>query len=313
VTIITPSFNQGEFIEETIRSVLLQNYPNLQYIIIDGGSTDNTTEKLKQYSPWIDHWVSEPDRGQSHAIIKGLAQSNGNWVNWLNSDDFLLPRALHSLAEATSDIRAPLLVGGRLQALFSDGSTECLPSLNLHRSLAELLVNHHMAQPAMFYRRDAFPSVSEELHLAMDFEMWTQFLCKHSAERVIEIDTPVAVFRHHPNAKTTQQAVGFEAEERAVLRNLVACLGGSKSFQTALSQTSRSKNFDTRNAPELSELAPSLIHRYLWGDLRQSTYRHGWKKSRDLRDACAEWDLLGTYLIAAKAWFKRLLHRPLDT
>src|ERR1700738_1526878 len=86
ITIVTPSFNQGQFIEETIRSVLLQGYPNLEYIIIDGGSTDNTVEIIKKYEPWIACWVSEKDRGQSDALNKGFARATGQILAWLCSD-----------------------------------------------------------------------------------------------------------------------------------------------------------------------------------------------------------------------------------
>src|SRR5438552_11628422 len=89
VSIITPSFNQGRFIEETIRSILLQGYPNLEYFVFDGGSTDNSVEIIKKYSPWIDFWVSEPDRGQSAAINRGLRMGSGSHATWINSDDML--------------------------------------------------------------------------------------------------------------------------------------------------------------------------------------------------------------------------------
>jgi glycosyltransferase involved in cell wall biosynthesis len=100
ISIVTPSYNQGQFIEEAIRSVLLQGYPNLQYIIIDGGSNDNTVEIIKKYEPWLAYWESNPDKGQSHAINKGLEKSTGKLFNWHNSDDILMPDSLATMAKA---------------------------------------------------------------------------------------------------------------------------------------------------------------------------------------------------------------------
>jgi glycosyltransferase involved in cell wall biosynthesis len=99
ISIVTPSYNLGEYLEETIRSVLLQNYPNLEYIIIDGGSTDGSVEIIKKYEEYIHYWVSEADSGPAEAIQKGFIHADGEWLGWLNSDDYLLPHALESLAE----------------------------------------------------------------------------------------------------------------------------------------------------------------------------------------------------------------------
>src|SRR5262245_47037233 len=98
ISVVTPSLNQGKFIEETIRSVLLQGYPELEYIIIDGGSNDGSVEIIKKYSPWITYWVSEPDGGQSEAINRGLKRASGEFASWINSDDLLCKNALRSHA-----------------------------------------------------------------------------------------------------------------------------------------------------------------------------------------------------------------------
>ena len=99
ISIVTPSYNQGHFIEETIKSVLDQQYSNLEYIIIDGGSTDNSVEVIKKYAKHLTYWVSEPDRGQSHAINKGFHRATGECLTWLNSDDWYVNDALKVFAD----------------------------------------------------------------------------------------------------------------------------------------------------------------------------------------------------------------------
>src|ERR1039458_3148368 len=97
ITIVTPSYNQSQFLEDTIRSVLTQNYPNVEYFVIDGGSTDGSVEIIKKYERWLTHWESVPDKGQADAILKGFARSTGDIVGWLNSDDLYLPGCLESV------------------------------------------------------------------------------------------------------------------------------------------------------------------------------------------------------------------------
>src|SRR5258705_8734991 len=111
ITIVTPSFNQGSFLEQTILSVIGQQYSDLEYIIMDGGSTDNSVEIIKKYESHLAHWESEKDRGQAHALNKGFALATGNIFGWLNSDDFYLPGTLSFVAQQL-DARKPELLFG---------------------------------------------------------------------------------------------------------------------------------------------------------------------------------------------------------
>src|SRR5690554_4018590 len=111
ISIVTPSFNQGHYLEETIDSVLSQNYPNLEYVVIDGGSTDGSVDIIKKYEKHLKYWVSEGDRGQSHAINKGLARCTGEVFNWLNSDDYLEPGALQTIGEAFENPNTTAFIG----------------------------------------------------------------------------------------------------------------------------------------------------------------------------------------------------------
>lgn len=112
ITIVTPNYNYGHYLEETIRSVLLQGYPNLEYIIIDGGSTDNSVEIIKKYEQWLTYWISEKDYGQGNAINKGINLATGIWFNWLNSDDILMPNALKTLVEISRIANEPQWITG---------------------------------------------------------------------------------------------------------------------------------------------------------------------------------------------------------
>ncbi len=312
ITLVTPSFNQAAYLEETIRSVLLQNYPNLEYLVIDGGSTDGSVEILKRYAPWITYWVTEPDRGQSHAINKGLARASGLWRNWLNSDDFLLPGSLAHIAHAAMADPAARLIAGRLQQLDSSASLSPTPHLKLTGDSADDLVNHRMAQPAMFYHRDCLSQVDETLHLAMDYDLWVRFMVRHGAPAVRRLDATVAVFRLHPAAKTTVHAARFEAEERLVLRRVFEALHAKPALLDALAPGRPGRPMTIETPASLPRLTQAVMRRYLLGDLRRAFYQGA--------DAAA-WRLLGLCLAhapvrapvaAAKALLKHLLRRPLD-
>jgi glycosyltransferase involved in cell wall biosynthesis len=174
ISVVTPSLNQGKFIEETIRSVLLQGYPELEYIIIDGGSTDGSVEVIKKYEPWLTYWVSEPDRGQSHAINKGWQRACGEILAWLNSDDTYNPGAIRSAVEALRDNPAVGMVYSDMN--YIDVSSNVIYRLRSQPyQFHKLLLDNYVTQSTVFVRREVLDAVgllNETLHLIMDQELW---------------------------------------------------------------------------------------------------------------------------------------------
>lgn len=181
ISIVTPSFNQARFFEATVRSVLLQGYPSLEYIIIDGGSRDDSVEIIKRYERWIFHWVSETDRGQSDAINKGLKVASGDWVAWQNSDDVYFKEVLKSFAEATSrHPRADLIIGNMMLIDESDRSIRelCYVKPTYRALLAEGMV---LTNQAAFWRRsmhDRLGWLNADLDFSFDYE-WFLRLTRH--------------------------------------------------------------------------------------------------------------------------------------
>jgi glycosyltransferase involved in cell wall biosynthesis len=178
VSIVTPSYNQGQYLEETIKSVLNQNYPNLEYIIIDGGSSDNSVDIIKKYAakhPFI-QWVSEKDRGQSHAINKGFKKSTGNIVAWLNSDDVYESNAIFNQVDMLINNPDVMLVYG--DAIIEDevtGIKEKFKSAEPFDYYRLIHVNHMIMQPTTFWRRELFDKIGhldESLNFTMDWEFW---------------------------------------------------------------------------------------------------------------------------------------------
>lgn len=210
ISIVTPSYNQGKFIEETIRSVLLQRYPNLEYIIIDGGSTDDTIGIIKKYEPWLSYWVSERDSGQSQAINKGLRRCTGEIVNWLNSDDLLLPGALRQIGtyfESNTD--ADVIYGGAHYLHSDTGTTsEYIPPI---MGLTEFMLPNwprvRHVQPSIFFRRNLLDKaglLDESLEWGMDLDLWCRFLFSGAA--FCRLPVMLSVYRLHQESKTMNSA-----------------------------------------------------------------------------------------------------------
>jgi glycosyltransferase involved in cell wall biosynthesis len=210
ISIVTPSYNQGQFIEETIRSILLQNYPDLELIIIDGGSTDNTIDIIKKFEHWITFWVSEPDNGQSNAINKGFKRCTGDLVNWICSDDMLCKNALQNLAAQFKYTCNALFIGKGLRI---DENSRKLNEINppAIKSISDLLdiknywrKSDSIMQQSCFYPLKTIISVgylNEKNHYSMDYELWGRILMTDI--QVDRFDSEIGMFRWYKGQKTS--------------------------------------------------------------------------------------------------------------
>ena len=223
ISIITPSYNQVDFIETTILSVLEQEYPDLEYIVMDGGSTDGTLDILRKYEDRL-QWVSEPDRGQAHAINKGLARASGEVTAFLNSDDVYAPGALRAVGAYFADHAEAQWLTGKCSIIDEKGQ-EMRKAITAYkhfwlgfRSYDVLQVVNYISQPATFWRRGLLQeigSLNEDLRYTMDYEYWLRIGQRY---RPHVLRHRLAGFRLYTASKS---GGGYEdqfAEELAVCR-----------------------------------------------------------------------------------------------
>ena len=205
ISIVTPSYNQGEFIEETIRSVLLQGYPNLEYIIIDGGSKDNTVEILKKYEPYLAYWVSEPDRGQANALNKGFRKVTGQLVGWQNSDDYYEQGALMYAAKAFMLYEDAEVLYGAVYITDAIGNvinTVAAPEFNLEEMFPWFKIHNE----SMFFKTEILKYetvINEKLHHYIDYDLFWRLIFEG---RKFQFVTQMLTYhRKHENAKSATQ------------------------------------------------------------------------------------------------------------
>lgn len=196
ITIVTPSYNQDKFIEETIRSVLLQNYPNLEYIIIDGDSTDSTIEVLKKYSPWISYWQSEKDSGQGHAINLGFSLASGYYYAWINSDDYYLKNVFKTVVSTFLNSNTEFVYGFGGNML---NKSQRVEEFRVRRLFDYFLRIPSLFQPSCFWKADIHQPIWEELECSLDYELWLRMI---KGKRKIRIKKQLSVANVHDNAKT---------------------------------------------------------------------------------------------------------------
>lgn len=211
VSIVTPSYNQAPFLERTIRSVLEQDYSQIEYIVVDGGSSDGSREIIERYAPRLAYWSSEKDQGQGEALNKGFARAHGEIVAWLNSDDYYLPGAVSSavrLFEQNPDVG--LIYADMLAVDAQDRVTNHLRCRQL--GLKDLLCFEIIGQPAVFMRRAAFEAaggLDPAYHLLLDHHLWIKIACQ---SLILHVDETWAAARYHPAAKNRRLALEFGAE-----------------------------------------------------------------------------------------------------
>ncbi len=202
ISIVTPSYNQGEFIEETIRSVLLQNYPNLEYIIIDGGSTDNSVEIIKKYEKFLTFWISEKDKGQADAVNKGWNKCSGAVLSWLNADDLLLPGALFTIMEKAVAHPNFHLIYGQCEWFDEDGNIGIVGADYSFEKIIHKMGMWDIPQPAAFVSRgglDKSGMLDVRLRQSLDKDLWMRLA---ATGNIYFLPVLVAKFRIHPNQLT---------------------------------------------------------------------------------------------------------------
>jgi glycosyltransferase involved in cell wall biosynthesis len=218
ISIVTPSYNQGQFIEETIRSVLLQGYPDLEYIIMDGDSNDQSVPVIRKYEPWLTYWVSEKDRGQTHAINKGFDRATGKILSWLNSDDVLLPGAIVSVAQRISDCNERVLVAGKSEYRDVTGTRSIFVVERIPKTYAQIFsFDPYFAQPSVFFTRPGLSQagrLNEDLRYAMDLDLWLRMA---ETSRICLVERHLSWMRQHDEAKTWRDTLHFLDEIDGVL------------------------------------------------------------------------------------------------
>jgi glycosyltransferase involved in cell wall biosynthesis len=215
VSVITPSYNQAQFLERTILSVLNQNYPNLEYIIIDGGSTDGSIEIIKKYEKYLSYWVSEKDRGQSDAINKGFGMAKGEIFAWLNSDDTYLPGAIKEVVEFFKSYHDVGIVYG--MSHFTDETDNVIDNYPTESFDYKRLASFNfISQPSTFFKKNVYYKVGgldTGLQFAFDYDLWIKMADKFKIEYLPDL---LATYRLHKESKSIFERNALKRDEEAI-------------------------------------------------------------------------------------------------
>ncbi len=219
ITIVTPSFNQGNYLEATIKSIINQKYNNLEYFIIDGGSSDESVKIIKKYEKYINYWISEKDGGQSEAINKGLRMATGDFITWINSDDLLQPDILAKIPTFFESSNTGLIFGKSVS--FGERLKEKTSRSDFDEQLPKILASVPFPQPSSFFRREILEEqglLDESLHFGMDYDLFVRIALNYDIRPINEI---VSLNRYHSESKTMSMSFNFASDWVKVFSRLV--------------------------------------------------------------------------------------------
>ena len=278
ISVVTPSYNQADYLEAAILSVASQRYPSLEHIVIDGGSTDGSREVLERHASQLAYWHSQKDRGQVHAINTGLSRATGEVFCFLNSDDVLLPGALRAVGERFRDDPAcDWLCGDTL--LFGEEHATSLQGAIVPKTVGHALAwSYRAAQPGMFWRRSLVTGgFDEEWQYCFDHALYVRLLL--AGHRCHHLPLPVAGYRLHPTSKTVAEHRRFDEEfDRIAERYEPLVPWSARRWSRATRSLRRSYGASASGrvrealGPFVHALIawpPSLLHRPFWGCARQ--------------------------------------------
>ena len=299
VAIVTPSYNQAEFLEETIRSVLLQGYPKLSYAIMDGGSTDGSVAIIQKYAPWLDHWVCEPDGGQAAAIDKGFQRIEGEILTWLNSDDVLAPGAVWAAVDAFRCNPTAVLVYGDAEMINREGThLGRVREVGMCDRQYLLTQSNAIVQPSAFFLRTAYETagkLNHTLYWALDYDLWIR-LTEHGA--LIYVPQTWSQTRLYREAKTSQRSPAMFDEIRAVAERYGGH-GLPAEMAVVLEYVLMPSAISALRAGDLSEGQPQLVsvldHIPSWRSetrLAEVLVNLGWRRINEAgadRQAALQW------------------------
>jgi glycosyltransferase involved in cell wall biosynthesis len=216
ISIVMPSFNQACYIEESIQSILDQDYPDLEFLILDGGSTDGSRDIIKRYSNHLAYWHSRPDAGQTDALVQGFSLATGELMGWCNSDDILLPGALSKIIQAYKSHPEGSIFGGNVLVIDEQGK---ILRCRIPPSTSRWLASHgwSVVLPGGFFTRKGYEAVGglhRELNYIMDADLYLRMM--HNNAQYIKVNAWVSGFRIHSFSKTVSLAVKFKAERESI-------------------------------------------------------------------------------------------------